>query len=238
VKVVGIAGYKKSGKTTLGLRLCNVLSEMGYRVGVLKHAGEIDFPDSDSAKYKEFASTVSVVSSQEAEIILKGEKSIEEMLAYFDADVVLVEGFKKEKTFPKIFCLTKEEDRNELFDGLGICTASLGGAFSDFDILKEAHIRKMASMALESGFKLPGLNCTQCGYESCYELAREIVGGREPVERCVSLNPPISVKVDGKPFPLNDYTSSLFRNLIVVMVSSLKGYKKGSIEIEIPRSQA
>jgi molybdopterin-guanine dinucleotide biosynthesis protein B len=234
VKVVGIAGYKKSGKTTLGLRLCKVLSDMGHRVGVLKHAGEIDFSDTDSAKYKEHASVVSVVSPQEAEIIVKGDKTIEDMLAYFDTDIVLVEGFKKEKTFPKIVCLAKDEDKNELLDGLTLCTASLGGEISDFDILNDAHIEKMASMALERGFKLPSLNCGHCGYESCHDLAREIVAGRESVDQCVSLDPPISVRLDGEPFPLNPYTSSLFRNLIVTMVSSLKGYKKGTIEIEIP----
>lgn len=234
MKVVGIVGYKKSGKTTLGLKLCKVLSEMGYRVGVLKHAGEIHFSDTDSAKYREHASMVSVVSPQEAEIVVKGEKSLEEMLAYFDADLVLVEGFKKEKTFPKILCLAKDEDKSDLYDGLALCTASLGGKISDFDILNEAHIQKMASMVLERGFKLPDLDCAQCGYETCYDLAREIVAGRKGVDQCLSLNPPISVRVDGEPFPLNHYTSALFTNLIVTMVSSLKGYKKGSIEIEIP----
>jgi len=234
MKVVGIVGYKKSGKTTLGLKLCKALSEMGYRVGVLKHAGEIHFSKTDSAKYREHAAMVSVMSSQEAEIIVKGKKSIEEMLAYFDADIVVVEGFKRERTFPKILCLAKEEDKSDLHDGLALCTASLGGEISDFDILNEEHVQKMASMALERGFKLPDLNCAQCGYETCYELAQEIVAGRQGVDQCLSLNPPISVKVDGEPFPLNHYTSVLFRNLIVAMVSSLKGYKKGTIEIEIP----
>jgi molybdopterin-guanine dinucleotide biosynthesis protein B len=234
VKVVGIAGYKKSGKTTLGLKLCKALSERGYRVGVLKHAGEIHFSETDSAKYREHAVMVSVMSSQEAEIIVRGEKSIEEMLAYFDADIVLVEGFKKKKTFPKILCLAKAEDKSDLHDGLALCTASLGGEISDFDILNDEHVQKMASMALERGFKLPDLNCAQCGYETCYELAQEIVAGRKSLDQCLSLYPPISVRIDAEPFPLNHYTSALFRNLIVAMVSSLKGYKKGTIKIEIP----
>jgi molybdopterin-guanine dinucleotide biosynthesis protein B len=234
MKVVGIVGYKKSGKTTLGLRLCKTLSEMGYRVGVLKHAGEIHFPDSDSAKYREHASMASVVSPREAEIVMKGEKTVGDMMTYFDVDILLVEGFKNEKTFPKIVCLRKDDEKSELLDGLELCTASLGGEVSNFDILNEDHVGKMASIAVERGFKLPDLDCAHCGYETCYDLAREIVRGGESIEQCVSLNPPVSVKIDGKPFPLNHYTSNLFKNTITAMVSSLKGYKKGTIEIEIP----
>jgi molybdopterin-guanine dinucleotide biosynthesis protein B len=234
MKVVGIIGYKKSGKTTVGLRLCKAWSEMGYRVGVLKHAGEIHLPESDSAKYREYASMVSVVSPREAEIVVKEEKTVGDMMTYFDADILLVEGFKNERTFPKIVCLRKDEDKKDLLDGLELCTASLGGEISDYNILNEDHIGKMATIVVDRGFKLPDLNCAHCGYETCYDLAREIVRGAESIEQCVSLNPPISVKIDGKPFPLNHYTSNLFKNTIVAMVSSLKGYKKGTIEIEIP----
>jgi molybdopterin-guanine dinucleotide biosynthesis protein B len=207
---------------------------MGYRVGVLKHAGEIDLPDSDTAKYREQVPIVSAVAPTESEIIIKGERTLGEMLKYFESDIVLIEGFKREKTFPKIVCLRDENEKKELFDGLELFTASFHKDISDFDILNDDHVMKMAAVAFERGFKLPELDCAHCGYETCYELAREIVQGHESTEQCVSLTPPISVKIDGDSFPLNHYTSNLFKNTIMAMVSSLKGYKKGTIQIEIP----
>jgi hypothetical protein len=35
-------------------------------------------------------------------------------------------------------------------------------------------------------------------------------------------------------FPLNPFTSNLYKNTILAMLSSLKGFKKGTVEIEIP----
>ena len=35
MKVVGITGYKKSGKTTLGVKLSQELSQQGISVGIL-----------------------------------------------------------------------------------------------------------------------------------------------------------------------------------------------------------
>lgn len=235
MKVFGIAGFKKSGKTTLILRLSRELSQMGYETGIIKHAsGEIDFPDTDTSKYKSQVPFVCAITSKETEIILRGERTIEDMLAYVDCDIVLLEGFKKEQTFPKIICLRNKSEESELSDGLQLATASFNEGISDFHIENDDHIKKMASLVIERSFKLPNLNCGHCGYETCPELAREIVSGNETVERCVSLNPPISIDINGTAFPLNPFMSDLFKKTILGMVSSLKGSKKGTVRIEIP----
>ena len=235
MKVVGVIGYKKSGKTTLVIRLSQELSRMGYRVAILKHAsGDIDFPSSDTSKFRAHAAFVSAISSKESEIILKGRKRIEDILTYFDCDIVLIEGFKKEKTFPKIVCIRNKGEESELFDGLQLFTASFNKDISDFAIENDDHIKKMAALVSEKSFKLPNLNCGHCGYESCYGLAMEIVKGKKSTANCVSLNPPISVKVDGVEFPLNPFMSNLYKNSFLAMLSSLKGFKKGRLEIEIP----
>jgi len=92
VKAVGVIGYKKSGKTTLVTRLSQELSKMGHRVAILKHvSGGIDFPDTDTSKFRSYVPFVSAISSKESEIILKGKKRIEDILTYFDCDIVLVE---------------------------------------------------------------------------------------------------------------------------------------------------
>jgi len=235
VKAVGVVGYKKSGKTMLIIRLAQELSGMGYSAAILKHAsGNIDFPSSDTSKFRAHAAFVSAISSKESEIILKGRKRIEDILTYIDCDIVLIEGFKKEKTFPKIVCIKEEEDKSKLFDGLEIATAGFDKDIVDFDISNDEHIKKLALVVAKKSFKLPDLNCGHCGYESCFGLAKEIVKGKKSITNCVSLNPPISIKVDGAEFPLNPFMSNLFKNSFSAMLSSLKGFKKGRIEIEIP----
>jgi molybdopterin-guanine dinucleotide biosynthesis protein B len=156
VKAIGIIGYHKSGKTTLGIKLCKELSARGLRVGVIKHVScELQLADTDSSRYRSFASVVAAASPGEAEIILKGEKSLDDMLRYCaDCDLILVEGFKKERKFPKIVCLRKKEEREELFDGLELFTASLEEGIADYLISSDEHVREMAAIALERAFEV------------------------------------------------------------------------------------
>jgi molybdopterin-guanine dinucleotide biosynthesis protein B len=151
VKAVGIIGYHKSGKTTLGVKLCKELSSKGLRVGVIKHVScELQLADTDSSRYRAFASVVAAASPTEAEIIVKGEKSLEEMLRYCaDCDFILVEGFKRERRFPKIVCLREKEEEEELFDGLELFTASFKEGIADYLISNDDHVREMAALAVE-----------------------------------------------------------------------------------------
>jgi len=78
MKVVGIIGYKKSGKTTLGVRLAEKLTQKGLVVGVIKHTVEsIDLPITDSAQYSRVSGFVAVMDEEGAEIILKGKQKID-----------------------------------------------------------------------------------------------------------------------------------------------------------------
>jgi molybdopterin-guanine dinucleotide biosynthesis protein B len=156
VKALGIVGYHKSGKTTLGVKLCKELSGKGLRVGVVKHVScEMQFADADSSRYRPFASVVAAASPTEAEIIVRGEKNLEEMLRYCaGCDVVLVEGFKQERRFPKIVCLREKEEKKELFDGLELCTASFKEGFADYLISDDDQVRRLAAVVLEKAVEV------------------------------------------------------------------------------------
>jgi molybdopterin-guanine dinucleotide biosynthesis protein B len=156
VKAVGIIGYHKSGKTTLGVKLCKELSTKGLRVGVIKHVScELQLADADSSRYRAFASVVAAASPAEAEIIVKGEKSLEDMLRYCaDCDFILVEGFKRQRRFPKIVCLREKEEKEELFDGLELFTASFKEGIADYLISNDDHIREMADLAVERAYEV------------------------------------------------------------------------------------
>lgn len=239
MRVIGITGYKKSGKTTLTLKLSDELAKRGHEVAVVKHVNEdLDLVNSDTSKYKEVLTQVAAITPKEVIFFLKNKKSLEEIIKYFKADIILIEGFKKEKTFPKVVCLREESEKAELFDGLQLCTAGFvskeaNEKLCDFDILKDEDIKKIANIVIEKSFKLPNLNCGECGYQDCYGLAREIVKGNKTLDDCPSLEPSTLVKVDGKIISVKPFVAKIIKNTITGLLSSLKGFIKGDIEIKI-----
>ncbi len=135
MKVVGIVGYKNSGKTTLTHALARELTGRGHQVAVIKHTSHpLDLPGKDTAILGESAGQVAIISPQEAGIFWKKQLSLEDIIPYLEADIILVEGFKAEKTFPKIVCLRGEIDDRDLFDGLVICAVGPTGQVEEIDI--------------------------------------------------------------------------------------------------------
>ena len=102
--VIGVAGWKNSGKTTLVERLVAELTQRGHRVATVKHAHhlfEVDPGATDSARHRRAgAIEVAVVSSrriaQITEIAAGSEPPLECVLARLGpADIVIVEGYKR-----------------------------------------------------------------------------------------------------------------------------------------------
>lgn len=101
--VIGIAGWKKSGKTTLTIRLVEEMVRRGFSVATVKHAHhkfQIDDSGADSARHRRAgASQVAVVSPERWALIreLGGapEPDVADVLAMLDpCDLVVVEGYK------------------------------------------------------------------------------------------------------------------------------------------------
>ena len=109
-KIIGISGWKNSGKTGLAVRLVTELTARGYKVSTIKHAHhdfDIDKVGADSFRHREAgAHEVTIVSGTRYAIMheLRGapEPSFEEILARLaPCDLVLIEGYKREP-IPKI----------------------------------------------------------------------------------------------------------------------------------------
>ena len=108
--VIGIAGWKKSGKTTLVTRLIAEFSARGLKIATVKHAHhgfQIDERDTDSARHRRAgAGQVAVVSSKRWALIneLKGapEPTLDEVVSWIGpCDLIIVEGYKS-APIPKI----------------------------------------------------------------------------------------------------------------------------------------
>lgn len=231
MKAIGIIGYKGRGKTALVIKLAKELVNRAHRVATVKHSPEgIDISDKDTVKHKKVVSSVAAISDKESALFLLGKHSLEDMLKYIQADYIIVEGFKQEKTYPKILCAQDKEEIDDLADGLEIAAV---GNVSDLHIPVIRDIKQLCDLVEQKAFKLPRLDCGACGFNTCYQLAREIVKGKKDISDCPALSPETKIRIDGELLALNPFTSELIRNTIAGLLSSLKGFKPGRLEIEI-----
>ncbi len=117
-KVIGVAGFKNAGKTTLVEKLVAELTTRGHRISTVKHAHhsfDIDHEGRDSFRHRKAgASEVAVVSRHRWAVIheLRSEEepSLDDILAKLaPCDLVIVEGYKRD-------CHDKIEVRNLALD--------------------------------------------------------------------------------------------------------------------------
>ena len=110
IPIIGIAGWKNSGKTTLVSRLIEELAVRGFKVATIKHAHhnfQIDDKETDSARHRRAgAGQVAVVSAKRWALIRElqdaPEPTLDEMISRLDpCDLIIVEGYKA-ASIPKI----------------------------------------------------------------------------------------------------------------------------------------
>ena len=104
-KVIGVCGFKNSGKTTLVEKLVRHLTEQGFKISTVKHAHhdfDIDHEGRDSFRHRKAgASEVAVVSQNRFAIMneLRGAQppSLDQILEKLSScDLVIVEGYKRD----------------------------------------------------------------------------------------------------------------------------------------------
>ena len=110
MKVIGIIGWKNSGKTYFAQQIINKLSKKGLRIGSIKrahHDFEIDKPNTDSYLHRKAGSQKVIISSSKrwvkiTELAKDKEMKLNDLLSEMSkVDIVIVEGFKNDK-HPKI----------------------------------------------------------------------------------------------------------------------------------------
>lgn len=105
--IIGIVGWKNSGKTTLAVRLVEELTGRGLRIATVKHAHHalrLDEEGTDSARHRAAgAAQVAVVSQKRWALMTEGpEPDFIDVVAQLEpCDLIVVEGYKSQP-IPKI----------------------------------------------------------------------------------------------------------------------------------------
>jgi len=123
---VAFTGYSNSGKTTLIVKISNILQDSGYKVCIVKHDPKdkaiFDKEGKDSFKFSQTGANVAVVSPNKTTYFKKQTSTIDELIDIFDDfDFLLVEGLKT-LPLPRICVSRNELDKNyfEVSDTLAI----------------------------------------------------------------------------------------------------------------------
>lgn len=109
-----VRGYKNTGKTTLIIKLIQILTAKGYQVAAIKHDGHDfvpDVPGTDSFRMREAGACGTAVFSKKRILMTKECNEIDEIQAaraFQDADILLLEGFM-ESSYPGYLCQYPEE---------------------------------------------------------------------------------------------------------------------------------
>lgn len=251
LKVVGIGGYKKSGKTTVIEGLVSKLVDRGYRVGTIKHIPQkgftLDQPGTDTCIHAQAGSeTVVAIGPEEVATIKKARTNLEKdeagqyptlsriLLSLRDLDFVLLEGFRQAENIAKIMIARNEGEARKLDDifTIGFIENGVKGK----PLFNKGEIGSIADLIEEKAIPpVAGINDGDCGYGSCRGFAVSAIQGKAPKDGCVSLFSKVTLTVDGKQVPLKLFMQDLVANTISGMVSSLKGGEGGNITIKVSK---
>ncbi len=220
--LIAVSGYSGSGKTSFIEGLLPRLED--YRVAVVKHTGQerIDAPGKDTDRYRDAGANASaIIAGGETVVVLPGGLDVETVTEMLDADVVLLEGFKS-SDYEKVW---------------------LGGGNGSNVVLQDPSVEEAASYIhrkadIERAVqRLPGLDCGDCGYRSCMELAEAVADGDATLEDCVVSHGGVTVTVGGTAVPLKPFVQSFIEGTIRGMLRSLKGVDdtgEAAVQVELP----
>ena len=111
VNVAAVTGYSGAGKTTLLVQLIARYVAQGLRVGAIKHTHHHLNEENrgDTARFRAAGADPVILAGPGQAVIFRPEgtervpyERPRDLLAYFDHDVVLVEGFKELGDWPKV----------------------------------------------------------------------------------------------------------------------------------------
>ncbi len=235
-QALSLVGYKKSGKTSLMLELLEEFNRRDIKVSAAKFAHHsFDRQQTDTARISSLARDVAGLTDSETMLCWSGKKYLPDLLPLMEGDVLLVEGGKNLGWLPRVILLNDPDQALELGNGLALAT---WGRVSTDHLPHIESIAQLADLLLDKGFILPGLDCGSCGHEKCIDLARSIVAENATPDDCLAKKTSLRVNINGKALGMNPFVETIISKSILAMISELKGYSPGRVEITIDRPSA
>jgi len=232
MRAIAVVGYKKSGKTTLALELAEALKKQGHSVTLVKHShhGFDEKSETDTARFRQSADMVMGFSPGGSFVSWPRERSLAEMIPLATTDFLILEGGKTLGLMPRIIIANDEATAKDLDPELAL--AAYGDKALD-EIMATRDVAGLARIVAKAGFLLPGLDCGGCGRENCRGLAVDIVAGEATVADCKAMNNSLRITVNGQPLPANPFVERMLRSGLLAMLSELKGFTPGPVDIHI-----
>lgn len=231
MKCVGVVNCSGKNEVLLMEKMSDELRGRDYKIALVEHVTKLkDSPEKRTDTASDSMKTVVNCFPDKTSFAFDNAMSLDGILALIDADFVIINGFDEDKSYPRVVMLDEDAKDKDRLTGLEI--AGYGKAHSScFPVTQ--NITQLIDIIEKKSFKLPNLNCEACGLDSCYAFAKEIVKGNRQLKDCVSLNPEVTIEIDGVPLPMNPFISGIVEKTIRALVSSFKGFKNGRIQVNI-----
>jgi molybdopterin-guanine dinucleotide biosynthesis protein B len=247
MRVFSVAGYHRTGKTTVAVELIKELKKRGFKVVSIKdiHAEDFSMEDKDSNSWKHWEASRDTVIARglyETYQIWHRQLSLNEMLAHLEADYVVVEGMRS-APLPRIICAKNQTQLDELVDGTVFAISGIyandHNNYKHLPVLKSVEeVTQLADLVEKIVFEVLPIPksecCGECGL-TCREMVSAILAGERKREDCkTDRNTGMKLKISGKEINIVPYVQKTFKDIIKAYLQNLKGYKEGEkIEIEI-----
>ncbi len=112
-RVFAVAGYSKTGKTTLLERITPHLKDKGYSVAIIKSTQEdVEPPEgTDTRRHWDSGADPVILYGPQTTVIRHKKRIVfEQLIASIKADFILVEGLKH-GSVPRVFCVGNSKSR-------------------------------------------------------------------------------------------------------------------------------
>lgn len=215
MKIISVVGTKDTGKTTLVVKIVKELVNRGFKVGTIKHMHHsFDVEGRDTWKHKEAGAELVIGSADETFFLINQKLDIENLLTrsecLLNLDFMVIEGLKY-SNYAKVSVSSFEDE---------FTISKINAKEIDDKGLKElVDLIEKRTYGI-----LPYMDCKDCGYDSCKDMAIAAAKGETTEQVCVMKKmKELELKVDGKPIPMNPFVQTFVQNTTLGMISSLRG---------------
>ncbi len=244
MKVFAVYGFKNSGKTAVVTSIIRELRRRGKTVAAIKQVAHADFtidtPGCDTYMFsKAGARSIGVISEKETSIIYKNKKSLMDMMPYFHADYLVLEGFRQ-GLVPKVVTAKNKEElekdfRPEVFAVSGLVANEIT-EYKGKKAIPIGKVEKLVDLIEERTFeKIPELNCRGCGM-TCEEMLYSIVDGEATIDSCLTYKQDVRIMIGEREIKMNKFVQSIVRNTILGLITALNESQDETIQITIENS--